>query len=139
MRDAGHVDEGFDMTPMIDVVMLLIIFFLVTSQFSQSIRTPLELPQQDGQQAEGKDNPGDIIVDLLANGTIALEGETISMDVFIAMVASELLHSNPNTEILIRPERFGPAIHLNRLCSGLSKAGVRAYRIATTPVDRDGS
>ncbi|PHQ82503.1 MAG: hypothetical protein COB69_01815 [Phycisphaera sp.] len=139
MNDVGHAHEGFDMTPMIDVVMLLIIFFLVTSQFSQMIRTPLDLPQQDGQQAEGADNSGDIIVDLLANGSITLEGETISMDAFMAIVASELLHNDPNTEVLIRPERSGPAIHLNTLVSRLSKAGVRAYRIATTPVDRGGS
>ncbi|NEQ50166.1 MAG: biopolymer transporter ExbD, partial [Leptolyngbya sp. SIO3F4] len=60
------------MTPMIDVVMLLIIFFLVTYQFSQSIRTPLELPRQEGQKLENQDNSGDIVVDLLANGSIRL-------------------------------------------------------------------
>jgi biopolymer transport protein ExbD len=139
MRNNGHVDDGFDMTPMIDVVMLLIIFFLVTSQFSQAIRTPLELPQQDGQQIDDADNSGDIVVDLLANGSIRLESETLSMDAFIAMVTSELLHSDPNTEVLIRPERSGPALHLNKLCAELSNAGVRAYRIATTPGNRGGS
>lgn len=139
MRERGHVDDGFDMTPMIDVVMLLIIFFLVTSQFSQSIRTPLELPQQDGQQLEEADNSGDIVVDLMANGSIRLEGESLSLDAFIAMVTAELLHGDPNTEVLIRPERSGPALHLNKLCAELSNAGVRAYRIATTPARRGGS
>lgn len=136
MRDDSHVDSGFDMTPMIDVVMLLIIFFLVTSQFSQSIRTPLELPRQDGQQLEDQDNSGDIVVDLLADGSIRLEGEELSMDAFLAMVKAELLHGDPSMEVLIRPDRSGRALHLNQLCSKLSQTGVRAYRIATTPVDR---
>ena len=135
MKDESHVDSGFDMTPMIDVVMLLIIFFLVTSQFSQSIRTPLELPRQEGQKLEDQDNSGDIVVDLLANGSIRLEGEELSMDSFIAMVSTELLHGDPNMEVLIRPDRAGPALHLNKLCALLSEAGVRAYRIATTPAD----
>ncbi|GAB5495331.1 MAG: biopolymer transporter ExbD [Phycisphaerales bacterium] len=138
MKDDSHVDSGFDMTPMIDVVMLLIIFFLVTSQFSQSIRTPLELPRQDGQQLTDQDNSGDVVVDLLANGTIRLEGEEIAMDSFIAMIKAEIVHGDSNLEVLIRPDRSGPALHLNRLCAGLSEIGVRAYRVATTPVDRSG-
>ena len=132
MRWSTHTDTGFDMTPMIDVVMLLIIFFLVTSQFSQSIRTPLELPHQQGQQ-DDQPHPGDIVVDLMADGSIRLEGESLSMDAFLAMVSVELLHGNPDTEVLIRPDRAGLAVHLNQLCARLSKAGVRAYRIATTP------
>ena len=47
----------------------------------------------------------------------------------------ELLHGNAETQVLIRPERTGQALHLNRLCARLSQAGVRAYRIATNPVD----
>lgn len=139
MRDRGHVDDGFDMTPMIDVVMLLIIFFLVTSQFSQSIRTQIDLPRQDGQELETADESGDIIVDLMTNGSIRVESETLSMDEFTAKVSAEILHGDPNTEVLIRPERSGPALHLNELCSRLSAAGVRAYRIATTPSERGGS
>ena len=134
MRKSGHAEEGFDMTPMIDVVMLLIIFFLVTSQFSQSIRTQLDLPKQPGQETE-LDTSGDIVVDLLANGSIRLEGETITLDSFIAMVGAELLHGNAETQVLIRPERTGPAVHLNTLCRRLSEAGVRAYRIATNPAE----
>ncbi len=134
MRREGHAEDGFDMTPMIDVVMLLIIFFLVTSQFSQSIRTQIDLPKQLGQQIDA-DTSGDIVVDLLADGSIRLEGEMISMDAFIAMVGAELLHGNAQTQVLIRPERNGPALHLNKLCKRLSSAGVRAYRIATAPLD----
>ncbi len=134
MKREGHAEDGFDMTPMIDVVMLLIIFFLVTSQFSQSIRTQIDLPKQQGEQTDA-DTSGDIVVDLLADGSIRLEGEAISLDSFIAMVGAEILHGNAQTEVLIRPERNGPAMHLNKLCRRLSSAGVRAYRIATTPIE----
>lgn len=135
MKRESHAEAGFDMTPMIDVVMLLIIFFLVTSQFSQSIRSPLDLPKQPG-QTEEEDTSGDIVVDLLADGSLRLEGETISTDSFVAMVTAEILHGSPETHVLIRPDRTGQAIHLNRLCRRLSESGVRAYRIATSPVER---
>ena len=95
---------------------------------------PSTVTKQQGQETE-VDTSGDIVVDLLADGSIRLEGESISMDSFIAMVSAELLHGNAETQVLIRPERTGQALHLNRLCARLSQAGVRAYRIATNPVD----
>lgn len=35
---------GFNMTPMIDVVFLLIIFFMTVSQLNQNVLPPMELP-----------------------------------------------------------------------------------------------
>lgn len=132
MRREGYAGEWFDLTPMIDVVMLLLIFFLVTSEMSQSIRTQLELPLQPGQELEA-DTSGDIIIDLLSDGSLRLEGENISAEAFVAMVGAELAAGRAETHVLIRAERSGVALHLNKLCGMLSKAGVRAYRIATNP------
>ena len=42
---------GFNMTPMIDVVFLLIIFFMVVSKFASAEHVPMELPQPERSQA----------------------------------------------------------------------------------------
>jgi len=42
---------GFNMTPMIDVVFLLIIFFMVVSKFASAEHVPMELPQPQHSQA----------------------------------------------------------------------------------------
>ena len=44
-----------DMTPMIDIVFQLLIFFLVTAQLSQHSRADLELPQEAGETGTKKE------------------------------------------------------------------------------------
>jgi biopolymer transport protein ExbD len=132
MRPRRPTVVGFDLTPMIDVVMLLIIFFLVTSQFSRSIRTPIRLPEQAGSD-ERRETEGAIVVDLLADGSLRVEGEEVTLDVFAAMVGSEAAGRGKADPVLIRPDRDARAAHLNRLTRRLTEQGVSAYRIATVP------
>lgn len=117
---------------MIDVVLLLIIFFLVTSQFSRSIRTPIRLPEQPGTD-EHRDTEGAIVVDLLSDGSLRVEGETVTLDVFSAMLGAEATGRGKADPVLIRPDRDAKATHLNRLTRRLTEQGVSAFRIATVP------
>lgn len=134
----SHV-AGFDLTPMIDVVLLLIIFFLVTAQFSRLIRTPIDLPQQPGAEREALDTTGVLIVDLLADGSLRVDGEMVSADVFSSMLASESRSGQEAVEVLIRPDRSARAEELNKLTRLLVEAGVISYRIATSPPAGGGS
>lgn len=118
---------------MIDVVLLLIIFFLVTAQFSRSIRVPIELPEQPGSDRREVDESGALIVDLLADGSLRLEGEVVTIEVFRSMMTSAVRSSDRAIEVLIRPDRSARAAELNRLASLMADAGVGSYRIATTP------
>ena len=43
-----------EMTPMIDIVFLLIIFFMVAAQFAQQAHVNLNLPDEVGEQKEDK-------------------------------------------------------------------------------------
>jgi biopolymer transport protein ExbD len=115
---------------MIDVVLQLIIFFLVTSQISSQVRTPLPLPEQPGAEDQPQTETGGIVVDLLADGSLRIDGESVSLDVFSAMLGSE---SGTVPSVLIRPERDAPAAHLNRLTRRLAEAGITTYRMAVTP------
>ena len=41
---------AIDMTPMIDIVFQLLIFFLVTAQMAQQTRATLDLPKEKGEE-----------------------------------------------------------------------------------------
>ena len=60
---------GFNMTPMIDIVFLLIIFFLVSSHLArQETQLELDLPAAaSGHRAEDDDRARRVIVNVLAN------------------------------------------------------------------------
>ena len=46
------VPLDISLTPMIDVVFLLLIFFMVTTTFNQQTSIKINLPQANGEQAE---------------------------------------------------------------------------------------
>jgi biopolymer transport protein ExbD len=61
------------MTPMIDVVFLLLIFFMVTTTFNRQTEVKVELPEAVGSEVEG--HPKTITIDIDADGTYYLKGE----------------------------------------------------------------
>ncbi|HBG06137.1 MAG: hypothetical protein A2075_02445 [Geobacteraceae bacterium GWC2_58_44] len=78
MIDFGeHLPEkkALDLTPMIDVVFLLLIFFLITSIFSRP-SLPLDLPEAETAQMAGEP---DVSVAVKLDGTISLNGRGIAL------------------------------------------------------------
>ncbi|MEL6497857.1 MAG: biopolymer transporter ExbD [Planctomycetota bacterium] len=126
---------GFDLTPMIDVVLLLIIFFLVSAQISRSIRQPLDLPNQSGTPESEAATEGVLVVDLLRGGELRVENERLSFDTFAAMLGAV---AGEDQVVLVRPEYDASASHLNRLTRLLTDSGATRYRIATDPAGRGG-
>ena len=55
---------GFNMTPMIDVVFLLIIFFMLVSQFSSAENVEVELPDPEQSQAIEATVPEKVILNI---------------------------------------------------------------------------
>lgn len=78
MIDFGeHLPEkkALDLTPMIDVVFLLLIFFLITSIFAKP-SLPLNLPEAETARVAGE--PA-VTVTIRGDGTLLLNGEVIPL------------------------------------------------------------
>lgn len=123
--------RAFDLTPMIDVVLQLIIFFMFTSQFGELSRTEVELPRQKGQ--EERLDKATLTVDLTATGELVFESEPIALESFARIAKIEIeRYGDPNlVTIRIRPDRRCLAAHLNRVMDRLSRAGVSKWAIGT--------
>lgn len=61
-----------DMTPMIDIVFQLIIFFMIVSDMSQQDLAELTLPKAD-MAIDDETEPGRMIVNILTNGEIEIK------------------------------------------------------------------
>ena len=128
-----HEDRirAFDLTPMIDVVLQLIIFFLFTSQFGELTRTEVELPRETGQ--EDLASKPTLAVDLTRDGVILLEREPVTLE-GLAQIASIEIERARDAELVsvrVRPDRECRAAHLNRLMNRLARVGVRRWSIGT--------
>lgn len=67
------------LAPMIDIVFLLLIFFIVTWQFSRS-ETELNVSVPTAEEGSELNRPkGEIIINVLSDGIIRVEGNTVDL------------------------------------------------------------
>lgn len=70
---------GMQLAPMIDIVFLLLIFFIVTWQFSRS-ETELSVSVPTAEEgAEPERQRGEIIINVLADNSIRVEGSNVDL------------------------------------------------------------
>lgn len=131
----GHRDRALniDLTSMVDVVFLLIIFFLTTTQFARMTRADVELPMEPGeQQAEGE--PG-IVINLLHDGAIVVDDELLDLEGLRSLIRAEIEGSQrgraDKVKLLLRADRRLPAARLNQVVKLLQEMGVGLGRFAT--------
>ncbi len=121
------------MTPMIDVVFQLIIFFLYTSQFTTLVRTPLDLPEERGDPMSAE-RPATVVLDIAPDGTMLIEREPVDLARFASVVRAEINQAGGDASkvtVLVRADRSLDAAHANRVASTLSALGIRGWRLAT--------
>jgi len=76
MRHRKDLDVDLNLTPLIDVVFLLLIFFMVTTTFKQTTHLSLELP--DSQAGESSNLGETIQIMITKNGNYYLKGKPFS-------------------------------------------------------------
>lgn len=132
-RQASRTME-VEITPMIDVVFLLIIFFMVAAQFARISRAELDLPQEKGEQEQAAEEAG-LVINLLADGSIVVAQRTVGIEELLQIVQAEidrLPSGDPrNVKLLIRADRNNDTAILNDLFNRLQSLGVGAARLAT--------
>lgn len=67
--------EDINLTPLIDVVFLLLIFFMVSTTFTKETHLKLDLPEAEGQAASAPEAKIEVLV--TAQGGYAVNGESL--------------------------------------------------------------
>ncbi len=89
-----------DMAPLIDVVFLLLIFFMLTSAFREP-SLPLELPSATG----SPETPTEaLVISVAADGSIAISGDPVTLEAF-ADTLRTILDERDNRSVNFRGDR----------------------------------
>lgn len=100
---------GFNMTPMIDVVFLLIIFFLVSSHLSrQESQLELELPTASTGQDDVDQETPRLTINVQADGSMLLAGRPITKQELEGRFSEVRLQEGEDIEVRIRGSRLTP-------------------------------
>ena len=121
-----YEDSGFQMTPMIDVVFLLLIFFICTTQFPEfegkfEVRLPDPGPAR--QAAAPHDIPEEVIVrvttkgELVVNDVVRTEGELTGM-------LTLLVELSPKQAVIIDGDPTAVHRYVVRVLNACYRAGI---------------
>ncbi|MEM7622566.1 MAG: biopolymer transporter ExbD [Planctomycetota bacterium] len=127
-----------NVTPLIDVVMVLIIFFLIVGNLAVQKRGEVDLPDASARQASRPSNgPSDrpIVIAMASNGDIRLEGVPTLLDA-VAPEVTRLLSRSPDRQVQFRADRGLSASFVLPMLRQLRGAGVSGVELAARDAGR---
>jgi len=125
---------SFNLTPLIDVVFLLLIFFMLTTTFvNLDNRIKVDLPTGDFAAAEPSEN---IIVTITENNTIYLNGKLIDPLKLTESVAAEI-KDEPEKIVILEADKNVLHGKVIRVMDLLKKGGAERIAIATQPTEKE--
>jgi biopolymer transport protein ExbD len=100
--DKNNKEFSADMTPLIDVVFLLLLFFMVASSMDMITGMDIDLPKTDAKQDSKKRNNIRVVIE--KNGNISINKNNIITSISIDMLEKEIKQEsvlNNNMQISI--------------------------------------
>lgn len=70
-----RTEEGVNLTPLIDVVFLLLIFFMVSTTFTKETHLNIDLPEANGELSVDDSDQIEILIN--ADGSYAINGQSL--------------------------------------------------------------
>jgi len=126
-----------NMTPLIDVALVLVIILLVTAPMLSVADLPVQLPQAVTREAEDERN---VSITLGADGRLAVDEQVVSRADLSPTLASKLsLPGNKNVLVVVRADSGAPFSEVRRLLEDARAAGAARIAIATRQRVRDRS
>ena len=122
-------EEDINLTPMLDVVFILLIFFIVTANF---IKEPgLEVNRPDAETSSIQENAA-ILIAIGATGDIWIDGRRVDFRQVKANI-TKLLADNPLGSVVIQADERATADKIIAVMDQSREAGVYAISLASEP------
>ena len=129
--DEGLI-SGINVTPLVDVMMVLLVIFMVTAKIIVQQGMPMDLPKS----ASGESVQSVFSVDLSIDGKARVDSKVVSDDEGILPLARTARASNKEIRAVIRADKkveHGRVIHVLDL---LRQAGIAKIAFAVSPAPK---
>lgn len=124
----------FNITPLIDVVFLLIIFFLVASHFVRSDQAEaVELPSSTGGKPDNEEARQRLTVTLDRDGSLSIGGKAANEAVVLQRIeelAAATADSDVRPQLLLRGHKDGRYGAMRRLMEHAVSEGIQSIQFA---------
>lgn len=126
---AGNDEEaGIDLTPMLDIVFIMLIFFIVTSSFIKESGITVQTPSASSAAPQTR---GNILIAVSANGEIWIDRQTV--DVRAVRAAVERMRvDQPDSSVVVQADRDARSGLVIQVMDQVRMAGVQDVALAAT-------
>ena len=134
MQTGGQDDivTGINVTPLVDVGLVLVIIFMVTAPLFEQPTLQINLPKAHTKEGEEKEN---ITITITSDGKMAINEEEVTPQNLQAVLKRRLRHS-AEKHVILRADKeslHGDLLLAMRLAKDL---GAKSMAIATEPKNR---
>jgi biopolymer transport protein ExbD len=129
----GDTDEpDVNLTPLIDVVFLLLIFFMVSTTFEHQSRIQVELPEASAEPTTPEAESLEIIVDAQGRYFIG-EEQVVNTQLKTLMGAiTKVIGDRTDMPVIVRADANSPHQSVVRVLDATSQLGLTRISLATT-------
>jgi len=120
-----------DLTPMIDVVFLMLIFFMVSTSFTANNSIKLDLPQSKAQAANKEEKQ--VVISIKADGQLYVQDERVK-DADLRRRILNISKGDPNMRVVIRADADARHKRLVYTLDTIRELGMGKVGIATVPL-----
>jgi biopolymer transport protein ExbD len=129
-RHATPQHPGIQLAPLVDVLLLLLIFFLLTWNAARN-ENELDVKIPKATAAKEKSAPiGDVIVNVKSDGSVVVNRRTLN-EADLTNLLKGLVQLNPDQAVVIRGDEAGANKYIVNVLNICSQAGVTNVAFAT--------
>ena len=128
--DPDDAISGINVTPLVDITLVLLIIFMVTAKIIVSQSVPLDLPKA----ATGTEVQVVFSIVLAADGTTQVDGKTVVNDEAILDLARGAHDKNPELRAVIKADSAVPHGRVIHVLDLLKQGGVSKIAFGVTPI-----
>lgn len=129
-QDSEEAITGINVTPLVDIVLVLLIIFMVTAKLIVSKSVPLDLPKA----ASGSDIQTVFSIVLAADGTTQVDSKPVTNDDAILGMSKGARDKNPELRAVIKADTTVPHGRVIHVLDLLKQAGVAKIAFGVSPV-----
>jgi len=119
--------EDINISPLIDMVFILLIFFIVTTVFVEETGVEVTKPQAASQIQLEKNS---ILIAITANSNVVYGGREIGVN-GVRGIVKRLIREDPNMPVIIQADENVPTRILVRVIDEAKLAGANSVNIST--------
>lgn len=135
LKTHSDPEPAINLTPMVDVVFQLILFFLLGTKFTEMERKiGLEIPRVTAGQALAATADRHVI-NIYPDGAITFNGMPVSLDQLVRRLQAAP-EQGPSAAVLVRAHAHGPFQQVANVLNACKQAGIRELGIAVMPIER---